>query len=193
MNWAIVHGETQTGASLHYMVAKPDAGNLVDSQAVAIGPDDTAVEVAARVADAAVVVLSRNLDGLIAGTALGKPMDLSAGSYFGGRRPADGEFQWTWTAQRIHNLVRAVAPPFPGAFALVAGTTLRLHRSRLIDSSNTSRPIGTSPMLYTAQGRLMAVCGDGQILELVEAWLGEKTLDAAHFAEHFGNEPLRLT
>ena len=189
VNWAILNGETETGASLHYMVAKPDAGNLVDQAAVPIGPDDNAVEVAARVADAAVLVLRRTLPALIAGTAPSQPLDLSAGSYFGGRRPADGEFQWTWPAARIHNLVRAVAPPFPGAFARLGEQVVRVHRTRRLGPA----PVAQPPRLVCADGRLVAVCGDGGQLELVDAWLGEERLDARACTAHFGTEPLRLS
>ena len=190
VHWAILRGETETGASLHYMVAKPDAGNLVDQQAVPIGPDDTAVVVAGRVADAAVAVLRRNLAGLIAGTAPSRPLDLAAGSYFGGRKPADGEFQWTWPATRIHNLVRAVAPPFPGAYASVGGQVVRVHATRL--RTAPAAPHG-QPQLTWAGAAPIAVCGDGRQLELVDAWLGEERLDARACAAHFGTEPLRLS
>ena len=188
VNWAIVHGETETGASLHYMVEKPDAGNLVDQAAVPIGPDDTAVEVAARVADAAVAVLRRSLPGLIAGTAPSVPLDLARGSYFGGRRPADGAFQWTWAAARIHNLVRAVAPPFPGAFATVAGHELRVHR--------TLRRAGLAdgpPRLACDAGRVLAVCGDGGQLEIAEALLDGLPLTPAVYLDKFGTGPVGLS
>ena len=69
VNWAILRGETETGASLHYMVEKPDAGELVDQQSVPILPDDTALEVFQKVTVAAELVLHRSLPGLIAGTA----------------------------------------------------------------------------------------------------------------------------
>src|SRR5438105_6760059 len=68
VNWAVIKGETETGASLHYMSAKPDAGALVDQQAVPILPDDSAVDVFHKVTWAAEVVLHRALPGLIAGT-----------------------------------------------------------------------------------------------------------------------------
>ncbi|HXL75359.1 MAG TPA: formyltransferase, partial [Burkholderiales bacterium] len=116
VNWAILKGESETGATLHEMVAKPDAGRIVDQERVPIGPDDTAAEVFAKVSDAAETVLKRSLPHLLAGTASLKKQDLSKGSYFGGRRPEDGRIDWSKSALEIHNLVRAVAPPYPGAF-----------------------------------------------------------------------------
>ncbi len=57
VNWAIIHGETQTGATLHYMTEKPDAGDIVAQSAVPILPDDTAQEVFDKVTVAAELVL----------------------------------------------------------------------------------------------------------------------------------------
>jgi methionyl-tRNA formyltransferase len=188
VNWAVLHGETETGASLHYMVAKPDAGALVDQEPVPIGPDDTAFEVAGRVADAAVTVLRRSLPRLIAGTATATPLNLARGSYFGGRKPADGEFRLDWPAARIHNLVRAVAPPFPGAYLQLGAALLRVHRTRRLDGA--ARHGAGGPCLALEDGVLVAECGDGARLELVEAYLDDARLDAACFIKTFGHEPV---
>src|SRR4029077_4380688 len=80
VNWAILKGETETGATLHEMVEKPDAGRIVDQQAVPILPDDLAVEVFRKVTDAAETVLRRSVAKLIDGTARLREQDLSQGS-----------------------------------------------------------------------------------------------------------------
>src|SRR5262249_5467118 len=116
VNWAVIKGETETGATLHYMTEKPDAGDIVDQQAVTILADDTAVDVFNKVTAAAATVLDRSLPALVAGTAVRHPQNLSVGSYYGGRRPEDGRIDWTQSASAVHNLVRGVAPPYPGAF-----------------------------------------------------------------------------
>ena len=188
VNWAVLNGETETGASLHYMVAKPDAGALIDQERVAIGPDETAVEVARHVADAAVVVLKRALPGLVAGTAVARPLELAQGSYFGGRKPADGEFSWEWPAARIHNLVRAVAPPFPGAFAPLGRALVRVNSTRRAGA--VARPSDLGPNLYADGPRLIAECGDGGLLELGEAFLDARPLDGASFVSLFGRAPV---
>ncbi len=185
VNWAVLNGETETGASLHYMVAKPDAGALVDQERVPIGPDETAVEVARHVADAAVVVLRRALPALIAGTAVARPLDLTQGSYFGGRKPADGEFSWEWPAARIHNLVRAVAPPFPGAFAPLGHALLRVHATRRLGAGGP--PSAEGPHLYADGATVIAACGDGELLELREAFLDDRRLDGAGLVSLFGH------
>src|SRR5204863_3456629 len=83
VNWAVLMGEAETGATLHEMVAKPDAGRIVDQEAVPIGPDDTAVEVLRRVTAAAETVMRRSIGPLLAGKARLRPNDVGQGSYYG--------------------------------------------------------------------------------------------------------------
>ncbi len=188
INWAVLNGESETGATLHYMTAKPDAGPMVDQQRVPIGPDDTAIDVANRVADAAVAVLLRSLPGLIAGNAPAIPLNLSEGSYFGGRKPKDGEFRLDWPAARIHNLVRAVAPPFPGAYTRLGGAILKVHRTRRLPGQAQHPELG--PCLVVEAGTVIAECGDGTRLEFTEAYLDDTRLDPPHFRHALGNGPV---
>ena len=160
VNWAVLHGETETGATLHEMVAKPDAGRIVDQQSVPIGPDETAAEVFAKVTHAAETVMRRSIAPLVVGSAPLKANDLARGSYFGGRKPEDGRIDWTKSAREIHNLVRAVAPPYPGAFC----DRLRVNRTQLTDR----RAPGRAPGPFREGGEWFALCGDGKVLRLLE-------------------------
>jgi methionyl-tRNA formyltransferase len=165
LNWAIVHGEKETGVTLHEMVEKPDAGGIVDQQAVAIGPDETAVEVFRKITDAAVSVLRRSLNDLILGQAKLRANDLSKGSYFGRRTPEDGRIDWSKPAAEIHNLVRAVAPPFPGAFCDFQGSRLNVNRTRI--EPETKAPGGLQGP-YRLGDQWFAACGDGKVLRLLD-------------------------
>ena len=161
VNWAVLMGETETGATLHEMVAKPDAGRIVDQQAVPIGPDDTAAEVFARVTHAAEAVMRRSIRALLAGAAKLRPNDIANGSYYSGRRPEDGRIDWTKSAREIHNLVRAVAPPYPGAFC----DRLKVHRTQITERR---APSARAPGPYRDAGEWFALCGDGKVLRLLE-------------------------
>ncbi|GAB4239946.1 MAG: hypothetical protein OHK005_01790 [Candidatus Methylacidiphilales bacterium] len=121
VNWAVLRGETRTGATLHHMVQEPDAGDIVDQEAVSIGPRDRAIEVMDRVTAAAVTVLDRQLNALLNGTAPRHPQNHAESTYFGGRRPEDGRIDWDQPTTDIFNLIRAVTHPYPGAFADVTG------------------------------------------------------------------------
>jgi len=161
VNWAVLHGERETGATLHEMTAKPDAGRIVDQERVPIGADDSAIEVMRRVTDAAEALLRRSIAPLRAGTARLREQDLAAGSYFGGRKPEDGRIDWSKSAREIHNLVRAVAPPYPGAFT----DRLRILKTR-IEPGLRAPPGLAGP--YRSNGEWFAACGDGAVLRLIE-------------------------
>lgn len=168
VNWAVIRGETETGATLHEMVGRPDAGRIVDQQAVPIGPDELAVEVFRKVADAAETVLRRSMENLLSGQVKLKPQDLSQGSYFGGRRPEDGRIDWSKSAADIHNLVRGVAPPYPGAFCDFEGKVLRIFRTQ---KENQKQFPENHPGPFRVARDWFAVCGDGKVLRLLETQL----------------------
>jgi methionyl-tRNA formyltransferase len=185
VNWAVIKGERETGATLHYMVAKPDAGDIVVQQAVPILGDDTAFEVFNKVTVAAEMALDRVLPALTAGTAPRMPQDLTRGSYFGARKPEDGRIDWQRSAAEIHNLVRGVAPPYPGALSDVGGKRLRVLRSML--AREPPRRVGF-PALYCEGGRCYAECGDGNALHILSLEVDGTMLDQRSF-ERTGNAP----
>ncbi len=96
------------------MVKRADAGDIVDQEAVPIGPEDTAQDVFNKCVKAARLVLERQIDALTTGTAPRRRQDESQATYFGGRKPEDGRIDWTQSADRIYNLIRAVTHPYPG-------------------------------------------------------------------------------
>jgi methionyl-tRNA formyltransferase len=189
VNWAILRGERETGATLHEMVAKPDAGRIVDQMAVPILPDDTALEVFRKVTVAAEIVLDRSLPRVVDGTAVLKAQDLAAGSYFGGRKPEDGRIDWSRPAQAIHDLVRAVAPPYPGAFTTLAGETLRIFRTRRLPDGGAA---GAATIALDNDGRIVIQCADGGRLQALSLECGGEPLDGAAFRRRFGPGPHRL-
>ena len=189
VNWAVIMGERETGATLHQMVAKPDAGGIVGQQAVPIGPDETALQVFNKVSDAAGQLLERVLPALMDGTAPIIPQDLGKGSYFGGRRPEDGRIGWSKSALEVHNLVRGVAPPYPGAFTQLGDKPLRVLRAR---PTTADKAANTRPAIRAAGKRCIATCGDGSELELLEMELNGKPFTSADFLAVFGDDPVPL-
>lgn len=156
VNWAVINGETETGATLHYMVAKPDAGDIVDQEKVAIAFSDTAHDVFGKVNEAAVTVLRRAWPRLMDGSANRIPMDLAAGSYFGGRKPEDGRIDWTKSAVQIYNLIRGVTHPYPGAFTELHGVKITIWEAWPLEGSGEpGRVVSLNPLLVgTGEGVL---------------------------------------
>jgi methionyl-tRNA formyltransferase len=196
VNWAVLHGETETGATLHGMTVKPDAGDIVAQQAVPILPDDTALEVFRKVTAAAELALDHCLPALLAGTAAHVHQDLARGSYFGRRTERDGAIDWRAGARAVHNLVRAVAPPYPGAYTQAGATALRILRTLPVAKAAVpaalSDAAGQAPAVRWDAGRVYALCHDG-VLKLLEFELDGRSADAAGFHQAFGERfvPLR--
>ena len=171
VNWAVLHGEAETGATLHIMQAKPDAGDIVAQQAVPILPDDTAKDVFDKVTVAAEMALWGVLPQLQRGVVPRQRNDLALGSYFGGRKPEDGCIDWHRHAQAIYNLIRAVAPPYPGAFFNIPGHRLIVARARLARPEIAALlPASSPPGLHVAGGHALGKSGDGGIVHLLELW-----------------------
>jgi len=176
VNWAVLRGEDSTGATLHEMVEKPDAGRIVDQM------------VFRKVTVAAELVLDRALPGVLDGMAPLHAQDLAQGGYFRGRKSDDGRIDWSKGAKEIHDLVRAVAPPYPGAFTMLGGQRLRLLATRVMRGASVPRP---AQLRYDGR-HLVAECADGGVLRVLECDLDGVPLPPAIFAEHFGREAVSL-
>jgi methionyl-tRNA formyltransferase len=172
LNWAIIHGEDHTGVSLHVMVKEADAGDLVDQEKIPIGPEEPVTTVLPRIREAAVSVLSRQLDALLAGRAPRTPQNHALATYFGKRTPEDGRLDWNRPTREVFNLIRAVTRPFPGAFTEVSrgGESYRLvvwWGEAMVGSSPDALP-GTVAKLNP----LTISCGHGTLLKVADfEWL----------------------
>ena len=111
VNWVIIRGEEFTGVTLHEMVEKPDAGPIVAQKKIRIAPDDTALTLFKKLEDTAGALLDDILVRIRRGDIPKVSMDLSHGSYFGGRKAEDGRICWDRSAREIYNLIRGVTRP----------------------------------------------------------------------------------
>jgi methionyl-tRNA formyltransferase len=179
VNWAVLHGETETGATLHEMTAKPDAGSIIAQTSVPILPDDTAFEVFGKLTVAAEQALWTALPNLIAGTAEKFPNDLSQGGYFGGRKPEDGRIDWSLPSEQVYNLHRAVAPPYPGAFTDIGEDRIIIEKARLSTKNTSNLPQGIS----VVDNVVFGVCGDGKALHIQEFVFNNKKISNDEFKQ----------
>lgn len=162
VNWVLVHGEEETGVTLHYMDPKPDHGDIVAQHAVPIARDDTALTLTHKLASAGRAVLREMLPRLLEGTAPRQLQDHARSRYFGGRKPADGEIDWSAPAETARNLVRAVTRPWPGAFTWYDGRKLLIWRAE-------TRAGDAAPGEIVVADDATACVGTGEgLLELLE-------------------------
>jgi methionyl-tRNA formyltransferase len=170
INWAVLHGESRIGMTLHRMVKAADAGAIVDQEGVELGPRDTAEQAFRNVLPCARHVLARQIDPLLTGTARETPQDESQATYFGGRKPADGRIVWSQPSRQIFNLIRAVTDPYPGAFTDVGGAQLMVWWAE--PDSPAARAHRGAPGEILSLLPLVVATGDGA-LELTRfEWRG---------------------
>jgi methionyl-tRNA formyltransferase len=180
INWVLVKGESETGVTLHYMVEKPDRGDIVAQRRFPIDEEDTALTLHLR-ATAEARCLMREIHPLLRdGRAPRIPQDQEQASYFAGRHPEDGEIDWRWPARRIYNLIRAVTHPYPGAFTWHRG------RALLIWWASPARPASAlAPGKVRIEGRSRVLVGAGDrgvlVLRRVQPE-GQSELDALEWA-----------
>ncbi len=163
VNWVLVNGERETGVTLHHMVARADAGDIVAQRAVAIEDSDTALTLYHKLVPIGAALVREYHPLVVAGRAPRHPQDLSQGNYCGRRRPEDGRIDWSRPARRIFNLVRAVTHPYPGAFCFASGRKLFVWEARIARESGKLGEPGT--VIGTADGRALEIAaGEGSVL-----------------------------
>ncbi len=163
VNWMLVNGEREAGVTLHYMVARADAGDIVGQRAVAIDDSDNALTLYRKLVPLGVELITEMHPKIVAGIAPRRKMDLSKGSYFGRRKPEDGRIDWRWPARRIFNLVRAVTHPYPGAFCFAGGRKLMIWEAK-IGAENGMLGEPGRVVREAADGALEIAAGEGSII-----------------------------
>ncbi|WP_152220551.1 bifunctional UDP-4-amino-4-deoxy-L-arabinose formyltransferase/UDP-glucuronic acid oxidase ArnA [Pseudomonas sp. SCB32] len=169
-NWVLVNGETETGVTLHRMVKRADAGAILAQQRVAIGADDTALILHGKLRQASRELLDDALPKLAKRELSEVAQDESRASYFGRRTAADGAIDWQRPARELHNLVRAVTQPYPGAFAPVGDRKLIVWSSRVASGNG-----GQAPGSVLSVDPLRIACGEDS-LEILSGQQGEAGL-----------------
>ena len=159
VNWVLLNGEEETGVTLHYMTAQPDAGDIVCQQRVSISHDDTAVMLNKKLTQASGEMLDEILPLLKSGEAPRQAQNHDEATYFGRRRPADGAIDWNQSSRKIFNLVRAVTQPYPGAFTFRGQNKLIIWGAKAVDAVANEKPAGT----VLSIDPLVIACGEGAL------------------------------
>jgi methionyl-tRNA formyltransferase len=142
INWALIRGESTGGLSLFHLTEGVDSGDLVGQGSFAMGPDTTCKEAYDSATVVALQLIEEHWPALVAGSVPRHPQDETMATYNARRRPEDGDLDWQLPVQTLHNWVRALTHPYPGAFTTYRGRRLHLWRSA-VDPRPTEEPPGT--------------------------------------------------
>jgi methionyl-tRNA formyltransferase len=176
---AVMAGDRETGVTIMRVVKELDAGPMIASATVPIGPEDTTTIVESTLADRGAALLIEALDAIEQGIAVETPQDHSRATFAPKITKSEGLVDWTRPASQIHNQVRGLWP-WPHATTFLDGTRYILHRSRVSTAGGSAVP-GTILKASAADGVHVA-CGDGTALELVDVQLEGKRVMSARDA-----------
>ncbi|MDP2389659.1 MAG: methionyl-tRNA formyltransferase [Acidobacteriota bacterium] len=160
MIWAVINGERESAATLHRIDGGIDTGPVVAEERFAIESDDDIASLQGKLAVAGTALLTKWWPALVDGTAPQTPQDELRAHYYRMRTPADGLIDWSQSNIQVHNLVRALVPPWPGAFTWIGDTRLVLRRVTPVNSESAAPP-GT--VLRLAPDQLRIACGAGAV------------------------------
>jgi methionyl-tRNA formyltransferase len=175
VNWAILEGAKVTGLTLHEMVEKPDAGDIIGQEAVPILEHENARDVFEKLVPAARQLLTKAVPLLREGRAPRLKQVESEASYYGARKPEDGRLDWNAPATRVHNMVRALTQPYPGAFTFLGGKKLFIWKGS-VSSKSTQELAGK--VLGPMDNGVGVATGDGIYVVHEVGWGGESVQNA---------------
>ena len=158
--WAIMRGETETGITTFQMDPGMDTGDMLLTEATPIGPEETAGELSARLADIGARLLLRTLEGL--DTLPRIPQDHAKATLAPRLKKEDG---WLRPAEPARDLVNRVrgCNPWPGAALITPAGRLLVWRATVVAPPGVTAPPGT---LVASEGVLAIATGDGLLLPL---------------------------
>ncbi|MGH3996013.1 MAG: methionyl-tRNA formyltransferase, partial [Pseudonocardiaceae bacterium] len=166
-SWAIYHGETSHGVTLHWMAPRVDAGPIAFSASFPLTPTDTGLSVLAKCVQHGMPLLSELLTVLTHDSS-GIPVaeqDLARRRYFGKEVPHGGWVPWTLPAKQVVDFVRACDyGPWPSPWGLprtlISGTEIAILRAFLTGEEAVVPP-----------GTVGAPDGDGIRVAAADEWI----------------------
>jgi methionyl-tRNA formyltransferase len=178
INWSIVEGQTRTGVTTMQVEAGLDTGPVLLQRELAMGPDETAPVLRARLAEAGAPLMVDTLRGIERGEIVATPQDNSQATFARQLKKEDGRIDWLLAAEDTYRRIRGFEP-WPGAFTRFRGKHCRVW-GRPRAQGQVSGPPGT---LFFGGDELTVACGNGTMLRLEFLQLeGRKRVTALEFA-----------
>jgi methionyl-tRNA formyltransferase len=160
---AVIAGERETGVTIMRVIKALDAGPMLAQSRRPVGPNETSEEVERDLSRIGAALLTVSLDRLAAGDVSETPQDDAAATYAHRLTKQDGLIDWTWPADRIHNLVRGLHP-WPHAYTYLNGARLIILRSVLANQSH-----GVPPgSVVTAHGDELRIAAGSEAVGLLQ-------------------------
>jgi methionyl-tRNA formyltransferase len=165
LNWAMINGERETGVTLFLINdGETDSGDVISQASTMVGPDEYAISVYERVTSFTIDLYLDLFRAYTTGTISLRKQDDSLATYTCKRTPADGRIDWNTTSSSAWNLIRGLAPPYPGAYCFL-GVDRYIITKAGRGPSDAKVFAGCIPgrVLRTGAGWIEVLCGKGSI------------------------------
>ena len=179
INWAIVNGETITGVTTMQIEKRLDAGDILLRRDTAIGPAETASELAQRLAPMGAELLIETLESLAAGAITPQKQNETEATYAPILKREDGWIDWQRPAAEIFNRIRGF-DPWPGAYTSFRGKRLHIRRAHPLTGASLA------PGRVSTKDGFLTGCGGGTALQLLELQIeGKQRVSADDFVHGY--------
>ena len=175
IQWAIIRGHTESGVSIMQMDAGMDTGPVGLMERLPIGPQQTAGGLHDSLSALTATLMRTAIERLCAGQLTFTDQDHAHATTAPMLRKSDGQIDWTWSAQRVHDRVRGTAP-WPGAYVPQPGGPLKIHSTQIADGDGVPGTV----IAHDKQGPRIA-CGEGAITLTRLQRPGKRAMDGADF------------
>jgi methionyl-tRNA formyltransferase len=162
IQYAILHGDRETGVTTMYMNEQMDAGDVILQRAEPIRPDDTAATLQERLAKLGASLLVETVELIADRRAPRQKQNDSQVTYARKLTKEHGRIDWGKSAAEIERQTRAF-DPWPGAYTFWAGQLLKIWKAEVVESA-AGKPGTLLPNLIVATGQ-----GGLKILEVQPA------------------------
>lgn len=162
--WAIINGEKRTGISLFYFDCGIDSGDIIAQKEIEISENNNIKEILEKAKKAIVNILKNNYPKLLNNEAPRTKQNHENATYCSQRKPEDGRINWNFTNKKIHDFIRAQAPPYPGAFSYIKDKKIIITKSRLFPYPY----FGISGFVSQVKSESVIVCCGTNAIEILE-------------------------
>ncbi len=161
INWAILYGETKLGLTAHFVDEGMDSGDIIMQESFELSINEDVGDALRKLLPLYASITRRILNDLQSGNIVRQKQNTADATCYPARKPSDGQIDWDKNASVILNMVRAVAPPYPGAFSFLGNKKIIIKKANL---SQSIRSANAGSVIGFEQGAPIVACGEGVLV-----------------------------